>query len=70
MTYMIMTDNTEVDRTIPDRDMVYDKLIWNTPINMNEIVEKYKNEDKYYIDTNINIIYLLKNKLYRPKTRL
>ena len=24
MTNMIMTDNTEVDRTIPNRDMVYD----------------------------------------------
>ena len=53
ITYMIMTDNTEVDRTIPDCDMVYDKLIWNTLINTNEIVEKYKNGDKYYND-NIN----------------
>ena len=25
ITYMIMTDNTEVDRTIPDDDMVHDK---------------------------------------------
>ena len=41
----------------------------NTPINMNEIVEKYKSVDKYYND-NINIIYLVKNKLYRPKIRL
>ena len=53
MTYMIMTDNTEVDRTITDDDMVYDKLIWNKPINSNEIVEEYKNVDKYYIDNNI-----------------
>ena len=31
ITYMIMTDNTEVDRTITDCDMVHDKLIWNKP---------------------------------------
>ena len=55
---------------IRDSDMVYAKLIWNTPININEIVEKYKNVNKYYIDNKNNIIYLLKNKLYRPKIRL
>ena len=70
MTNMIMTDNTEVDRTIPDRDMVYAKLIWNTPININEIVEKYKNVNKYYIDNKNNFISLLKNKFYTPKIRL
>ena len=48
---------------------VHDKLIWNKPINSNEIVEEYKKLDKYYIDNN-NIIYLIKNKLYRPKIRL
>ena len=43
---MIMTDNIEVDRTIPYDDMVHDKLIWNKPINSNKIVEEYKNLDK------------------------
>ena len=56
-------------QTIPYDDMVYDKLIWNKPINSNDLVEEYKNLSKYYIDNN-NIIYLIKTKLYRPKIRL
>ena len=52
MTYMIITDNTEVDRTIPDRDMVYDKKLQNKPINSgNEIVEE------------LSLIHILNNKV-------
>ena len=70
MTNMIMTDNTEVDRTIPDRDMVYDKKLQNKPFNSgNKIVEEYKILNKYYINNN-NIIYMIKNILYRPKIRM
>ena len=46
---------------------VYNKLMWNKPIN--EIVKEYKSLDKYYIILDNNIISLLKNKLYRPKIR-
>ena len=49
--------------------MAYDKLIGSTSINVNEIVNEYKMFDKYYNDCN-NIIYLLNNKINRPKIRM
>ena len=64
-----MTNDTKGDRTIPYDDMLHDKLIWNKPINSNDIVERYKKLNKYYIDNN-NIIYLIKNDVCRSKTRL
>ena len=69
ITYLIRTDNTKGDRTISDREKLYDKLIQNKPINSNDIVERYKNLNKYYIDKN-NIIYLITNNVCRPKIRL
>ena len=66
MTNKIITYNTEVDRTIPDRDMVYDKKLQNKHINSgNEVVEEYTILNEYYINNN-NIIYVIKNILYRP----
>ena len=51
---MCIRDSTEVDRTIPDRDMVYDKKLQNKPINSgNEIVQEYKSLGKYYIIFNM-----------------
>ena len=47
-------------------DMLHDEIIWDKPINSNDIVERYKNLNKYYIDNN-NIIYLIKNNVCRPK---
>ena len=35
-----ITDHTDVDRTIPDRDLIYNKHI--------EIVNEYKMFDEYY----------------------
>ena len=52
ITYLIVTNYTEGDRTIPYDDKLYDKLIWNKPINSNDIVEEYKILNKYYIDNN------------------
>ena len=49
--------------------MLHDKLIWNKPINSNDIVEEYKNLNKYYIN-DANMMFSRKNKLYRPKIRL
>ena len=43
-------------------------MIGNNPINDNGFV-KYKNLNKCYIN-DVNIMYLIKNKLYRPKVRL
>ena len=48
MTYMIMTNYTKGDRTIPYDDMLHDEIIWDKPINSNDIVEIYKKLDKYY----------------------
>ena len=31
VTYLIVTNYTEGDRTITDRDKLYDKVIWNNP---------------------------------------
>ena len=47
---------------------LYDKLIWNNPINYDSFAE-YKNLNKYYIHDG-NIMFSRKNKLYRPKIRL
>ena len=69
MTNKIMTYHTDVDRTIPDRDLAYDKLIGNTSINVNEIVSEYKMIDEYYNEYNY-IIHLLNNKINRPKIRM
>ena len=53
ITYLIVTNNTKGDRTITDRDKLYDKLIWNNPINYDSFVE-YKNLNECYInDSNI-----------------
>ena len=57
------------DRTITDRDKLYDKLIGNNPINYDGFVKEYKNVNKYYINDG-NIMFSRKNKLYRPKIRL
>ena len=68
VTYLIVTNYTEGDRTITDRDKLYDKLIWNNPINYDSFVE-YKNLNKYYIHDG-DIMFSRKNKLYRLKIRL
>ena len=52
-----ITYHTEGDRTVPDRDLAYDKLIGNTSINVNEIVREYKMFDEYYNEYNY-ILYL------------
>ena len=69
MTNKIITYHTEGDRTIPHRDMAYDKFIGSTSINVNEIVNEYKKFVKYYNEYNY-IIHLLNNKINRPKIRM
>ena len=62
MNNKIITYHTDVDRTIPDLDLIYNKPI--------EIVnEIYKMFDNYYNDYN-NISYSLNNKINRPKIRM
>ena len=57
---MCIRDSTDVDRTILDRDLIYDI----------EIVNEYEMFDNYY-DYNVsNKIYSLKNKINRPKIRM
>ena len=68
VTYLIVTNYTEGDRTITDRDKLYEKLIGNNPINYDGFM-KYKNLNVCYIN-DVNIMCLIKNKLYRPKIRL
>ena len=68
ITYLVVTNYTGGDRTITNRDRLYDELIGNNPINDDGFV-KYKNLNKCYIN-DVNIMYLIKNKLYRPKIRL
>ena len=68
LTYLIMTDNTKGDRTIPDRDKLYDMVIWNDHINYKDMVEEYDNINNYYIDNN-NIMYSIINDLYRLKIK-
>ena len=48
----MVTNYTGGDRTITNRDKLYDELIGNNPIN------------------DVNIMYLIKNRLYRHKIRL
>ena len=63
MTNKIITyDLTDVDRTIPDRDLIYNKPM--------EIVNGiYKMFDEYYNEYHY-IIYLLNNKINRSKIRM
>ena len=69
ITYLVVTDYTKGDMTILDRDQLYDKMIWNNPINYNDIVENYEKLNNHYVDNN-NIRYLIKNDVCRPKIRL
>ena len=55
--------------TILDRDQLYDIMIWNNPVNYNDIVEKYEHLNNHYID-NDNIMYLIKIYLCSHKIRL
>ena len=68
ITYLVGTDNTKGDRTIIDRDKLYEIMIWSDHIDYNSIVETYKKLNEYYIDST-NILYSIINNLYRPKIR-
>ena len=69
ITYLVVTDDTKGDMTILNRDQLYEIMICNNHINYNSIVEEYDNVDNHYVDNN-NMMYLIKNDVYRPKIRL
>ena len=69
ITYLVVTDNSKGDRTMLNRDKVYEIMIWGDHIDYNSIVENYKELNNLYID-NHNIRYSIKKDLYRPKIRL
>ena len=42
ITYLVVTNNTKGDRTITNRDKLYDKLIRNNPINYDGFVKNIR----------------------------
>ena len=66
ITYLVGTDDTKGDRTILNRDKLYEIMIWSDHIDYNSIVKNYKKLNNRYIE-NHNIRYSIKNDLYRPK---
>ena len=68
ITYLIVTNNTKGDLTIPDVDMICDVIIWNNPIDYYGIMDK-TSLNGHYIKKG-NIMNLIKNEMYLYNLRL
>ena len=69
VTYLIVTNHTEGDRTIPNVDKFYDIVMWSNPAEYYYGIMDKTDLNSYYI-TKDDIMYLIKNELCIRKIRL
>ena len=69
ITYLVMTNNTKGDLTIPKVDLIYEIIMWNNPVNYYYGIVNNTDLDGHYIKEG-NIMDFIKNEWYLHNVRL